>query len=94
MISLTAVENAVNKILQNDEVEVIATNTGDDKKGEKIVLMVAGLDSVDDLRQTLIDGGMKSLMVPGDIFKVDEIPKLGSGKKDFTAAKKMAASLL
>ena len=33
------------------------------------------------------------LMIPNEILSVDDIPKLGSGKKDFKGAKNLALTL-
>ena len=37
--------------------------------------------------------GMPPLMIPGKVYAVEAIPKLGSGKWDFTSIKKMAVEL-
>jgi acyl-[acyl-carrier-protein]-phospholipid O-acyltransferase / long-chain-fatty-acid--[acyl-carrier-protein] ligase len=37
---------------------------------------------------------MPALMIPGYAFKVPELPKLGSGKNDFGAAKQLAEDIL
>lgn len=100
MISLGAVEAAVHELLRNlidsDEVEFAATNVKDDKKGERVVLLIARSDSVDDklcetLRQRMIDSGINPLMIPSEVIAVDALPKLGSGKIDFAGLKKLAA---
>ncbi len=36
----------------------------------------------------------KQMFVPSSYFKVDEVPKLGTGKADFKGAKKLALELL
>ena len=38
--------------------------------------------------------GMPPLMLPSAAFKVDVMPKLGSGKADYVTAKKMAKELV
>ncbi|MEE9494558.1 MAG: acyl-[ACP]--phospholipid O-acyltransferase [Gammaproteobacteria bacterium] len=94
MISLSAVENAVRNTLNDPELDMAATSLPDDKKGEKIILLVNGELSAKDIKQQLIDGEMKTLSLPANIFIVDEIPKLGSGKTDFTALRKLAIALI
>lgn len=37
---------------------------------------------------------INNLLKPGKYFQVEEIPKLGSGKTDFSAAKKLTIELL
>ena len=37
--------------------------------------------------------GIPPLMIPGKVYQVPAIPKLGSGKWDFTSIKKMALEI-
>ena len=46
------------------------------------------------LREGLIAQGLNLLALPGLYFRITEIPKLGSGKTDFTTAKKLALELV
>ncbi len=99
MISLGAVESKIQEAIKNahqddgtDDIEVIAVNVPDDKKGEKIILLSeAELDPAA-LREAMLATGCNPLMVPSQIIKVDALPKLGSGKVDFSKAKKLAQS--
>jgi len=92
MISLTSVEEQVRRVLEQPEMELVAVNLPDDKKGERIVLLVAGEVNEEQLRKGLLDAGTNPLAIPGELRSVPEIPKLGSGKTDFTAARALAAS--
>ena len=65
----------------------------DEVKGERIVLLYAGDKEADELLRELRKSGMPQMMIPGAAFKLDAIPKLGSGKADFTTAKKIATEL-
>ncbi|MCK5726987.1 MAG: MFS transporter [Thiotrichaceae bacterium] len=86
MISLTAVENQISHCLQEPELEVVAVNLPDAKKGEKVVcLIVSDLDAKA-IRQQLIDHDTNPLMIPSQFITVEAIPKLGSGKTDFYQA--------
>ena len=89
MISLGAIEGAIGKTLP-EEVEILTIALPDGKKGEKVVLLIAG--PIDDNRiQVLIDqSGLNPLMKPSQLIHVDTIPKLGSGKNDFGRAKQIA----
>lgn len=49
---------------------------------------------VDELKAKIKGIGMNPLFVPSSYFKVDEVPKLGTGKADFKGAKKMALELM
>ena len=42
----------------------------------------------------LFRSGMDALLVPSKVVKVNEIPKLGSGKTDFTALAELADAAL
>ena len=90
MVSLGAVEQMVRDAMGEPELEVAAVNLPDAKKGEKVVLLLAGDHKPETVRQTLLDSGCNPLMVPAEIRPVAEIPKLGSGKTDFSAVKKLA----
>jgi len=93
MVSLTAVEQQVRQILENAELELVAVNLPDDKKGEKIVLLMAGAHDEAVVKRALLAGGMNPLMIPATIRSLAEIPKLGSGKTDFGSARKVALSV-
>jgi acyl-[acyl-carrier-protein]-phospholipid O-acyltransferase/long-chain-fatty-acid--[acyl-carrier-protein] ligase len=90
MVSLGAVEEQIRKILAQPELELVAVNLPDERKGERILLLVAGAIDPDGLRKRLIEAGMNPLTVPADVLPVDSIPKLGSGKTDFGAARRLA----
>ncbi|EIC22691.1 acyl-[ACP]--phospholipid O-acyltransferase [Thiorhodovibrio frisius] len=90
MISLSAVEDQVRRALARPELEVAAVNLPDERKGERILLLVADEINADDLRKTLMGTGMNPLAIPSDVLRVAAIPKLGSGKTDFGAARQLA----
>jgi acyl-[acyl-carrier-protein]-phospholipid O-acyltransferase/long-chain-fatty-acid--[acyl-carrier-protein] ligase len=93
MISLSAVEDQVRQILNDSELELVAVNIPDGKKGEKIILMIMGNSEIDGLKQKLIAAKCNPLMIPQEIYSLQEVPKLGSGKTDFKAAKQVAMEL-
>jgi acyl-[acyl-carrier-protein]-phospholipid O-acyltransferase/long-chain-fatty-acid--[acyl-carrier-protein] ligase len=94
MISLTAVELRIaeTKVLDNQEFAVTAVP--DSSKGERIVLLVKGDMDTEEISRNLRKSGIPPLMLPGSVFSVNEIPKLGSGKWDFPGMKKMAQELV
>ena len=92
MISLGAIEASINPTLPED-IEILTTTIPDDKKGEKVVLLYAGDIEEVNLKKCISESGLTSLMVPSLFIAVDAIPKLGSGKSDFNAAKKIALNL-
>lgn len=92
MISLGAVEQEIKKVMTEDDVELVAVNIPDEKKGEQIVLLINVAVDTDDLRKRLIANNCNPMMIPSQIKQVAAIPKLGSGKTDFGEAKKVALS--
>ena len=89
MISLGAIEGAIGKLLP-EETEILTTALPDGKKGEKVVLLFAGGIALDALKQLIDQSGLNPLMRPAELIPVEAIPKLGSGKNDFSQAKQMA----
>ena len=70
--------------------EIAATCLPDQRKGEKIILLsTINLDK-NKLKEILSDAKINPLYYPSAVLVVDEIPKLGSGKTDFGATKKIA----
>lgn len=96
MVSLSLVEAKVREILKLPDFPVVAVNLADAKKGEKIILLYSQSTEAkfDDLRQTLLSGGMLPLHLPHDCFAVESLPVLGSGKTDFAKAKAQATALV
>lgn len=93
MISLGAIESAINKLLP-EESEILTTALPDGKKGEKVVLLFAGNIERDQLKQLIEQSGLNPLMRPSDLIEVEAIPKLGSGKSDFSRAKQIALEMI
>jgi acyl-[acyl-carrier-protein]-phospholipid O-acyltransferase / long-chain-fatty-acid--[acyl-carrier-protein] ligase len=95
MISLSAVEDAVRHALLLPELELVAVNLPDERKGERIVLLVAASDGLEleTLRRAMLASGTNPLAIPSEIRHVDAIPRLGSGKTDFGAARRLALAV-
>ncbi len=89
MISLGAIESAVSQHLPEDS-EVLATTVPDEKKGEKVILLFSGGIEHNDLKLLIEQSDLNSLMKPAMLVPVEEIPKLGSGKNNFSQAKQIA----
>ncbi len=94
MISLTAVELRLAETKLLEGMEFAITAVPDSVKGERIVLLVNGECDVEELSRNIRKSGIPPLMIPGSVFRVPSIPKLGSGKWDFTNMKKMAMELM
>ena len=93
MVSLGALEQSIVKALDDPEAEVMAVAIPDAKKGE-VVCLVHTLDKEPtDFIALLKDAGMENIMIPSKFIKIEELPKLGTGKRDYTTAKKMVLDL-
>jgi acyl-[acyl-carrier-protein]-phospholipid O-acyltransferase / long-chain-fatty-acid--[acyl-carrier-protein] ligase len=90
MISLTSVEEEILDACNDKDLEIAATCLPDQRKGEKIVLLATSNIDKDKLKKLLSDSKVNPLYHPAQVLVVDEIPKLGSGKTDFGATKKIA----
>jgi acyl-[acyl-carrier-protein]-phospholipid O-acyltransferase/long-chain-fatty-acid--[acyl-carrier-protein] ligase len=93
MISLGAVEQEITKILDEDT-QIAITAIPSIKRGEEIVLLLEGERDIDELKREIKNIKLNPLYRPTKYFKVDTLPKLGSGKADFKGLKKMALSLV
>jgi len=92
MVSLGLVESEIVKVLgENDQIAISALP--DAKKGEKLVLLLEGEMELDTLKEQIKAIEMNPLFVPSEYYKVEELPKLGTGKADFKGAKKLALLL-
>ena len=90
MISLSVVEHELQKIINEEDNDVMAVVVPDDKKGERIALLYIGAIPEDELRARVLGSDIEKMMVPFFYLKMEELPKLGSGKKDYVTAKKIA----
>jgi acyl-[acyl-carrier-protein]-phospholipid O-acyltransferase/long-chain-fatty-acid--[acyl-carrier-protein] ligase len=93
MVSLGLVESEIGKLLGEDD-QISITAIPDIKKGEKVVLLLEGQKDIDELKSEIKGLGMNPLYIPSDYFKVEAVPKLGTGKADFKGAKKIAMELV
>lgn len=92
MISLGAVEEAIRLVLP-EEIDIVATGAKDARKGEQVVLLYHGEIEEKEIKSLIKQAGLNPLMVPNSYFYLESLPKLGSGKTDLKAAKKLAAQL-
>lgn len=83
MVSLTAVEEQISRVVDIDHVEFAAIALPDEKKGEAVVVIVTQAGNPDDIKHALIATGVNPLMLPKTIVQWETIPKLGSGKVDY-----------
>ncbi len=90
MVSLGAVEMLVQSLWPEDHHAVVSVP--DKRRGERIVLVTTAEEAEPNaLRQFGKQSGVAELMVPGDIVKVAEMPVLGTGKTDYSSARRHRA---
>ncbi len=92
MVSLGLVESELYKLL-DEHSQLSITAIPDKKKGEKIVLLLEGEKDLATLKEEIKGLGLNPLFLPTAYYKVDKIPKLGTGKSDFSGAKRLALEL-
>ncbi|MEO3428617.1 acyl-[ACP]--phospholipid O-acyltransferase [Pelagibius sp. CAU 1746] len=93
MISLGAVENLVSALWPDEMHAVVALP--DARKGEQLVLLTEREEAKrEDISAHARAEGASELMVPRQIFSLDKLPLLGSGKVDYPAAKSLAEQLV
>lgn len=91
-VSLGLVEGSIKKLV-SQEILIGLTAIPDPKKGEKIVLLVEGDININELKHSINKSDINHLFIPNTYYKVNEIPKLGSGKTDFKGLKNLAIQL-
>lgn len=96
MISLGAVEQVLRTGLmeQGYAGDLVATSVEDKRKGEKLVVLLDADYSQKAINDYLKKSKTNALMRPAAWLQVDEIPRLGAGKVDFTGVKKLAAEMV
>jgi len=93
MVSLGLIESEIGKLLgENDQISITAIP--DVKKGEKVVLLLEGEKDLELLKEEVKTLGLNPLFLPSAYYKVDVVPKLGTGKADFKGAKRLALELV
>ncbi|HEX3744633.1 MAG TPA: acyl-[ACP]--phospholipid O-acyltransferase [Bryobacteraceae bacterium] len=95
MVPHLKIEAAVAEIL--GEPACVVTGVPDERRGERLALLYTdGAMAPRDLWQRLSAGNLPALWVPkrDDIFQVDSLPLLGTGKLDLRAIKARAAGLM
>ncbi|WED43284.1 acyl-[ACP]--phospholipid O-acyltransferase [Legionella cardiaca] len=89
MLSLGQVEEQWLQEINDDNIELMAIAIPDDKKGEQLALIYSGAQSPSEIMQILTASNLSKLMLPKKIKQLDELPKLGSGKLNYQAAKQL-----
>jgi acyl-[acyl-carrier-protein]-phospholipid O-acyltransferase/long-chain-fatty-acid--[acyl-carrier-protein] ligase len=90
MVSLGEVEGAIRASLPDPDIEIVAVSVPDARKGEAVVVLHEGELDTRAIAKAMLDNGIPGLMAPARWIAVDVVPKLGSGKTDYVAAKALA----
>lgn len=69
---------------------VLVTGVPDEAKGEALVILTTADLPALAVRERLAAAGLPALWIPKEIFRVERLPLLGSGKLDLCAARKIA----
>ena len=93
MVSLGAVEKKIQDTPVLEGCDYLVTTIPDSAKGEKIVLLYQGEKDPKDVLSELPASNFPPIMLPSLAFQVEKVPKFGTGKADFTTAKKLAKEL-
>lgn len=89
MVSLTVVENCASAIWPDDM--HAAANLPDKRKGEQIVLLSTAKEANrKDMLGWAQNHGVPELAVPRQVYHVDQIPVLGTGKVNFGEVQRLA----
>ncbi len=95
MVSLGAIEKFIQDKGLLEGADYSVTTVADETKGERVVLLYQGGEIAPaDLLAAIRASGMPSLMIPSYAFQVEDLPKLGTGKADFTKCKALAKELV
>lgn len=90
MVSLTAVESTIRQAMEEEELDLVAMNLPDAKKGEKVIILVSEEYDHAAIKPCLLEKQINPLMIPAAVYSVPEVPKLGTGKTDFSASRALA----
>jgi acyl-[acyl-carrier-protein]-phospholipid O-acyltransferase/long-chain-fatty-acid--[acyl-carrier-protein] ligase len=89
MVSMGLVEGEIEKLITPND-NIMVTAIPDDKKGEKVVLLIEGSSTIEEIKKLISESNINPLFRPSLFIKLDSLPKLGTGKADFSKAKKIA----
>jgi acyl-[acyl-carrier-protein]-phospholipid O-acyltransferase/long-chain-fatty-acid--[acyl-carrier-protein] ligase len=93
MISLSMIEESIYKLF-GDDLQAITVAVNDEKKGEQVAMLFSSELDIDSIKQRIKNSTIVPIMQPSFYIKLDELPKLASGKTDFAKAKDIAKSNL
>lgn len=95
MVPHIKVEEEIQKVLGTADPVAAVTGVPDEKKGEKLVVLLAKEFDAAKILEGLSKAGLPNLWIPKreNFFRVDSLPILGTGKTDLKAIKQLALNL-
>lgn len=92
MVPHIKIEQELQSVLGNSESTCAVTAVQDDKRGEVLVVFYKGTVTPEFLWEQLNQREIPKLWIPKreNFYQIDEIPLLGSGKRDLKRIKEMA----
>lgn len=93
MISLAEVETYIDAIIPNYNFEFATVSYVSSKGKEKIGVLITDDITMDELRALLLTVGIPKLLMPSACYFVNTIPKLGSGKLNYSEIKALFNSV-
>ncbi|MFQ6341950.1 acyl-[ACP]--phospholipid O-acyltransferase [Campylobacter sp. VTCC 70190] len=95
MVSLGSLEEELAKFIDTQIVKFCAVALEDEKKGERVVLLIeCDEEYFQGVCEAIKGSDMPAIFKPSLYLKVEKIPLLGSGKVDLKGAKELAKTLL
>ena len=92
MVPHVRIEDAIHEVLGEEERVCVVTAVADERKGERLVVLMSR--EVDPVKvvAALADAGLPNLWIPKPegFLRVEALPYLGSGKLDIAAVKRLA----
>ncbi|MBU1043587.1 MAG: MFS transporter [Candidatus Omnitrophica bacterium] len=95
MVPHIKIEESILEIIGTVDQVCAVTSVGDDKKGEKLVVLHCADINIDHVLRCLSEAGMPNLWIPkkNSFYRVEKIPLLGTGKLDLKGIKTIAQDL-
>ena len=93
MVSLGAVEQQLRRALAQPEMELVAVNLPDEKKGERIVALIAAELDGSELQKRVLGAGIPPLLIPAEIHLVRRRAETWQWQNRFRCGSAVAGAL-
>jgi acyl-[acyl-carrier-protein]-phospholipid O-acyltransferase/long-chain-fatty-acid--[acyl-carrier-protein] ligase len=91
-VSLKLVEEKIEKFLTGED-HIVITSLSDEQKNEKLVLLLEGEMELNTLKEKIRSSKINPMFVPYEYYKVEMLPRLGTGNIHYKGAKNLAYTL-